>query len=147
MQDIMRAVKWHVAHYFEIKKAVANERAERKRHAKANIGGIQDSKQSDPTAAAAIANLTPIGRVTLPGEGTVIKPELWISAIETGLHACPEDVQEVVQQNMWHHHSWRYVTSMSAMDKKTFYRRRDMALTAVAIAAAQYGLVRIKEED
>lgn len=146
MQDIMRSVKWHVGHYFEIKKAVANERAERKRHAKANIGGIQDSKQSDPTAAAALANLTPIGKVTLPGEGSVINPELWIEAIDTGLHACPDDVQEVIRQNMWSHHSWRYVTATKDMDKKTFYRKRDMALTAVAIAAAQCGLVRIGEK-
>ena len=139
----MRSVRWHLGHYWDIRRAVSEERAARKRRG-STIGGVQDSHLSDPTAAAAISNLTPIKAVRVSGAGTVVNPELWIKAIEVGLSSCEEDIREVARQNFWNHRSWRYITK--DMDKKTFYRRRDAAVSAVAVAAAQYGLVKLEEK-
>lgn len=145
--EIAKSVRFHISRYWEIKKAISLFREEQKRHVKDNIGGIQDSKLSDPTAREAIQNLTPLRFVQVPGAGIVKRPEAWIEAIESGLGACTEEVQEVAKQSFWGHRSWKYVTAFGEIDKKTFYKRRDTAVAAVAIAAAQRGLVSIGKEE
>lgn len=141
--DAFKAVRWHLGHYWEIKQAVSMQRVEMRRHVSSNIGGIQDSRLSDPTAAAALSNLTKIRVVKLPGFGLVYRPEDWIDAIDKGLAACSNEVREAAKENFWHHKSSRYIYTTMNMDKDTFYKRREKAVATVAIAAAQYGLIDI----
>lgn len=143
-----KAVRWHLGHYWEIKQAVSAKRADMKRHINSNIGGIQDSKLSDPTAAAALSNLTPIRFVIIPAVGSVQQPEQWVKAIDVGLAACSEDVRQAAKKNFWDHKPARYVyTAVLDVNKDTFYRLRETAVATVAVAAAQYGLIRIGDNE
>lgn len=147
VQDIVKKTRWHIVHYWEIKKAISMARADKKRRRGERIGGVQtDNNFSDPTGFEAIANLMPINYVRVPGYGIVDQPEVWIKAIDAGLSACSEEVRDTAVQSFWSRKSWKYITIKAGIDKKTFYRRRDMAVSAVAVAAAQYGLLNIEED-
>lgn len=146
-KKLISAVKWHLAHYWEIRKAVHEEKLERKRRKGENVGGVQTNRQSDPTALEAIKDLSPIKYVRVPGFGLVKRPEDWITAIEAGLDACSDDTKIVVKESFWAQRSWKYITMAHGMDKKTFYKKRDSAVYLVAIAAAERGLINISGDD
>lgn len=142
----MNRVRWHLYHYWEIKKAVSRARAEMRRHMSSHIGGVQDSRLSDPTAAIAIQNATPLRSVRLSDGGRVASPEAWIDAIDAGLSAVDSETRSIARESFMSNRSWERILIDHAIERATLYRTRDKAVVAVAIAAAEAGLISLKEE-
>lgn len=138
VDDILSTVEWHACHYWDIRKAVSEKRVDMMRR-KPKVGGVQEGRLSDPTASAAIANMTPIPSVVIKGVGRVEEPEAWVKAIENGVDACREEVQKVARESMFNNR--RYSYSRLGIDRRTYYKRKAEALTAIAMAAVAMKLV------
>lgn len=136
---IMRSVKWHIRHYYEIKKAVTEARLEQKRRSGAaerrSVGYV-----SDPTAIEAEKNLTVLKAVDIPG-GTVRKPEEWIEVIDRVMLTLDAQDRRLISVTFWESHSWLGAIDRLHLSKMTYYRRRDQILSMFAIAAAAKGLI------
>ena len=143
---VLRSVKWHMAHYWDIKRAISQRRADMSRKSSMPVGGINDSHISDPTAQAAVSNLMPVPWVEVDG-GRVSNPEKWIHVIDVVFERLPIGEQQIIRDNFWSKKGWLYVSTMRSMDKETFYRRRDHAVSMVAIVAAQEGIIKIDEKQ
>lgn len=140
ISDVLRTVKLYACFYWDIKRAISEKRARMAAHRK-EIGGVQKNKISDPTAAQAIRNMTPIDSVLVRGLGVVYSPELWMKAIEEGFEACSDDVKAVARSGLFGKKSVVYVSMHQNIDPKTVYKKRAEAVTAMAVAAAKHGLV------
>lgn len=134
---IIPYVQWHIKHYWGIRKAIS-ERRELLAKKKDAVKGVQGGMVPDPTASTAIANLTPIHRVIVDGE-TVIMPELWVKAVDRGFLLCGEDTQNLVKENLWRGRTVRNICSVEGIDKKTFLRKRLLAIFSVAMVAEKLG--------
>jgi hypothetical protein len=141
----LKSVKWYMAHFWDIKRAVSQSRADQ--HRRASIPGTPGDKYkiSDPTGQEAVSNLMPVKWVEIDG-GRVKDPEKWIYVIETVFKRLPETEQQIIRDNFWSKKGWLYVSTMRAMDAHTFYKRRDHAVTMMAITAAQEGLIKIGDD-
>jgi hypothetical protein len=140
--NMLRSVRWHIANYWSIKAAVSQRRMDWKRHANNPTGGINDSHISDPTAQAALQNLLPVPSIEIDGR-TVMQPEKWVYVIDAVIEQLPHAEKKIIKDNFWSKKGWKYVTTMDLISKETFYRKRDHAISLVAIAAAENGLVHI----
>ena len=136
----LRAVEWHIAHYYEIKKAVHETRLEQKRRSGAaerrSVGYV-----SDPTATEALKNLEKLKSVTVPGCGAVKEPEAWIEVIERVMASLEREDQRLIEATFWESHTWEGAIERTHLNKMTYYRRRDRLIAAFAIAAATKGLI------
>lgn len=142
----LRRVRWHLYHYWDIKRAISRTRVEMNAHGGDKIGGIQDSRLSDPTAAQAIRNATPLRFVIVPGAGRVARPEAWIDAIDAGLSACSDETRTVARESFLSGVPYRRICAAHSMEQATLYRTRDKAVLAVALAAAEAGLISVMED-
>lgn len=137
----LRAVKWHIAKYHEIRKAVIEARLEQKRRSGAaerrSVGYI-----SDPTQTEALKNLTPLKSVEIPG-GTVKQPEAWVEVINNVMASIDREDQQLISAAFWEFRTWTGAIDKLKMNKMTYYRRRDQLIAIFAIAAASRGLIRL----
>lgn len=140
--NMLRSVRWHIANYWGIKIAVSQRRADMYRRSNNPTGGINDNHISDPTAQAALQNLTPIPSVIFDGR-VIVHPERWIYVIDTVMDQLPKTEKKIIKDNFWSKKGWKYVTTMDLISKETFYRKRDHVVSLVAIAAAEKDLIHL----
>lgn len=140
-EGALRSVRWHIANYHNIRKAVYEKRLEMKRRSGAPERRSQGFV-SDPTQTEALKNLTPLRMVTISG-GEVQKPEAWIAAIDKVMSMLDHHDQRIIEVSFWEHHTWQASVDALHMDKMTYYRRRDKLMTLFAIECAARGLIRI----
>ena len=137
----LRSVRWHIANYHNIRKAVFEKRLEMKRKSGAPERRSQGFV-SDPTQTEALKNLTPLKSVNIPG-GEVQAPEAWLAAIDKVMGKLEHHDQRIIEVSFWEHHTWQASVEALNMDKMTYYRRRDKLMTLFAIECAARGLIQI----
>lgn len=140
-EGALRSVRWHIANYHNIRKAVYEKRLEMKRKSGAPERRSQGFV-SDPTQTEALKNLTPLKSVNIPG-GEVQAPEAWLAAIDKVMGKLEHHDQRIIEVSFWEHHTWQASVDALNMDKMTYYRRRDKLMTLFAIECAARGLIRI----
>lgn len=140
-EGALRSVRWHIANYHNIRKAVYEKRLEMKRKSGAPERRSQGFV-SDPTQTEALKNLTPLKSVNIPG-GEVQQPEAWLAAIDKVMGKLEHHDQRIIEVSFWEHHTWQASVDALNMDKMTYYRRRDKLMTLFAIECAARGLIQI----
>ena len=140
-EGALRSVRWHIANYHNIRKAVYEKRLEMKRKSGAPERRSQGFV-SDPTQTEALKNLTPLKSVNIPG-GEVQAPEAWLTAIDKVMGKLEHHDQRIIEVSFWEHHTWQASVDALNMDKMTYYRRRDKLMTLFAIECAARGLIQI----
>lgn len=140
-EGALRSVRWHIANYHNIRKAVFEKRLEMKRKSGAPERRSQGFV-SDPTQTEALKNLTPLKSVNIPG-GEVQAPEAWLAAIDKVMGKLEHHDQRIIEVSFWEHHTWQASVEALNMDKMTYYRRRDKLMTLFAIECAARGLIQI----
>lgn len=140
-EGALRSVRWHIANYHNIRKAVYEKRLEMKRRSGAPERRSQGFV-SDPTQTEALKNLTPLKSVNIPG-GEVQAPEAWLAAIDKVMGKLEHHDQRIIEVSFWEHHTWQASVDALNMDKMTYYRRRDKLMTLFAIECAARGLIQI----
>lgn len=140
-EGALRSVRWHIANYHNIRKAVYEKRLEMKRKSGAPERRSQGFV-SDPTQTEALKNLTPLKSVNIPG-GEVRQPEAWLTAIDKVMGKLEHHDQRIIEVSFWEHHTWQASVDALNMDKMTYYRRRDKLMTLFAIECAARGLIQI----
>lgn len=135
-----RSVRWHLAHYIEISRAVHNARVERRTtHARPEVHA--EGFVSNPTAAEAIANLTPLRSVTIQRYHVVQKPEEWLDCIDSVLRRLDRADYKLVDDAFFRRLPWDRCAAENYMSKDTFYRRRERIVAMIAIKASAAGLI------
>ena len=140
-EGALRSVRWHIANYHNIRKAVFEKRLEMKRKSGAPERRSQGFV-SDPTQTEALKNLTPLKSVNIPG-GEVQAPEAWLAAIDKVMGKLEHHDQRIIEVSFLEHHTWQASVEALNMDKMTYYRRRDKLMTLFAIECAARGLIQI----
>lgn len=140
-EGALRSVRWHIANYHNIRKAVCEKRLEMKRRSGASERRSQGFV-SDPTQTEALKNLTPLKSVNIPG-GEAQQPEAWLAAIDKVMGKLEHHDQRIIEVSFWEHHTWQASVDALNMDKMTYYRRRDKLMTLFAIECAARGLIQI----
>lgn len=142
--ETLASVRWHVANYWDIRRAVVDKRLElKKREDSFGGGGHSAGHVSDPTAKEAIIDLQPLKRV-LVGNYTVDYPEAWISAITRVLNGISKEDRKLIEVSFWQHRprgSHSFIYDELHLAKNTYYRRKDKLMALFAIEAASAGLV------
>lgn len=132
-------------YYHAIKQEIFWKHQEQKRKSGVPMG-TSAGFVSDPTQNEAIKNLTPVKYVTIfkgTTEYIVKSPEEWIECIDKVMNGMDVQDRNLVIIAFWKSHSWRSATMELAMDKDTFYRRRDKIISLFAIEAASRGLIKL----
>lgn len=136
-----RSVKWHIAYYWDIKKAVTDRRLELKKRS-----GTAERRSegfiSNPTEKEAEINLSKLPCVYL-SLGKVEKPEEWIEAIDYVMDRLGREDRKLIHASFWGHNNWRAAVTELNMDKMTYYKRRDHLIAVFAIHCAERGLIHI----
>ena len=139
----IRSVKWHLAHYFDIKRAIKVRRIELKRH-KQKPERVAEGFVSNPTAREVEIDMTRLEQVYLcDGRIKVDRPEEWVDAIEHVFNKLDAEDRNLVYTAFWSDKSWRTAIIDLHMDKTTFYKRRDRIVYLCAAHCAVVGLVKI----
>lgn len=134
-------MKWHLAYYWDIKKAVTDRRLELKRKS-GTAERRSEGYISNPTEKEAEVNLTRLPFVYL-SLGKVEKPEEWLDAIDYVMQRLGPDDKALIKASFWTHNNWRAAVTELHMDKMTYYKRRDHLISVFAIRCAAQGLIGI----
>lgn len=137
--NVLRRLKWTIAHVGDIEKAVRDKRAEMKRRSGTpemrSVGYV-----SDPTEKEAELNLMPIKWVTV-GHGIVRRPEEWIAVIKGVYERLSAEDKKLVEVSFWTNSYRDKKLDELNMSKNTFYARREYIVTLFAIKASERRLI------
>lgn len=138
---VMRKIRWHLFRYEGMKRAIKWARLEQSsRNARPEIHA--EGFVSNPTAAEAIRNLTPLKSVTV-GHDIVYNPETWVSVIDSVYDKLDGCDRRIVTDTFIKGNRWEKVIADNHIDKNAYYRRRDRIVSLIAIKAACAGIVKL----
>lgn len=132
--------KWMLRHYREICRAVMDTRATM---VATRVGGNGSgiAVMSDPTAQAAIKNLTPLQCVILDAGDKVLHPELWIASIAAGYDNCDDDERRMIE-SVYAGNAVADVAERNSVDQSVIYRLLGEMVNVVMSIAAYHRLVK-----
>lgn len=117
--------------------------------AEARAGGHQSDGETarrsttpDPTAAAAIRNMSPLDKVVLDNGAVVRRPELWLEIIEYAYGECTPWERKVMRY-FWDGHSAISTSLKYHVGERTIYYLRQEMISVATHLACQHGLVTI----
>ena len=141
-EGAFRSVRWHIAYYWEIRRAITDRRLELKR----NRGMVERRSEgyfSSPTEKEAEINIMELPYVYLSIGGKVDKPEQWVLAINHVMDKLEPEDRRLIEESFWKSRSWRTAIAKLCMDKMTYYKRRDHLIYVFAVYCASKGLIDI----
>lgn len=146
-QDALKLVENRLSMYRQIKRAVAEYRADCNCNGKSGGDGI--AYKADPTANKAIKNLTPISKLTITTEKgeviTVNRPDLWLNVAETTFeHFDDVIMRKVMIYKFIYHGGYTHTCKRLKINKSKYYSLLDKILWFAVSYACQLGLLKVK---
>lgn len=134
-------VVYMLTHFKQLEKEIVYERY--KNHRGANLGIRSIGNISDPTYNEAVNEMSDV-KVVILHDGTIIhRPCEWLRIIKYIYENVSVSDSRLMQMCFFDRQPWAEVIAELEINKDTFYRRRDIIISWVSIAAAQAGLVEI----
>ncbi len=108
---------------------------------KPHMPGQNGSGIGDPTASAAIRNVTPIRKVNVKGE-LLEWPEDWLRVVDATYAWCDND-RLIVARDRYNGVDYRLTCAKIIIGKSQYFRLLDDARNYAALCAAQLGLIKV----